>query len=198
MKRFWLLVWMHIVMATVLVCVPPGMVAAHMVHGQTPRDHETVPNETADKQNLERRFLSMMIPHHRGAMEMSRYILEMATDEHVVAWAKGIVETQEREIALMEKWLAERGGADDEIWQAMEAEMAAMMELLRKAEDPERAFVEHMVPHHLEAVEATLPILARTQDRGLLTLARDIVVTQTEEVVQFRIWLLEREEYHQH
>ncbi|NSW75949.1 MAG: DUF305 domain-containing protein [Candidatus Atribacteria bacterium] len=198
MERFRFSVGMLLVMVAVLICIPPGVAKAHMVHGQTPMDHGVMKEEKENGQDLEQLFLSMMIPHHRGAVEMSRYILGVAHDERVIAWAKAIIAAQEREMALMERWLSERGGADEKTWQAMEAEMAEMMDLLRGAEDSERAFVEHMIPHHLEAVGAALAVLEKTKDRDLLLLARDIITTQVEEVVQFRIWLLGRDTHSEH
>ena len=47
-------------------------------------------------------FLSMMIEHHEGAVEMARTEIEQGRDSDAVALAERIVEAQEAEIAEME------------------------------------------------------------------------------------------------
>jgi uncharacterized protein (DUF305 family) len=50
-------------------------------------------------------FLRRMIPHHRGAIAMSRVVLEQGRDERVAAIARRIVADQGKEIAEIEAML---------------------------------------------------------------------------------------------
>lgn len=55
---------------------------------------------------FDRKFLEMMLPHHKAAVEMARVELQKGSDPELKLLAQDIIDAQEAEIAAMEKELA--------------------------------------------------------------------------------------------
>lgn len=54
-------------------------------------------------------FIKSMIPHHQGAVDMARVVIEHGADPEMKALAEGVIAAQEAEIAWMQAWLAKKG-----------------------------------------------------------------------------------------
>ena len=72
-------------------------------------DGDTAMLETAKP--FDRAFIDMMIPHHQGAIEMSRIELSEGSDEETLALAEQIIAAQSSEIEEMNSWREQWYGA---------------------------------------------------------------------------------------
>ena len=54
-------------------------------------------------------FIKGMIPHHQGAIDVAKVVLQYGKDEKVKDLANRIVKAQETEIAEMQAWLKQHG-----------------------------------------------------------------------------------------
>src|SRR3546814_244042 len=60
----------------------------------------------------DRDFVTGMIPHHQGAIDMARIVLEHGQDPQLRALARDIIDAQSEEIAVLEAWLAGHPASD--------------------------------------------------------------------------------------
>ena len=54
-------------------------------------------------------FFKGMIPHHQGAIDMAKVVLQHGTDPETKKMAQEIIAAQEKEIAFMREWLKKKG-----------------------------------------------------------------------------------------
>jgi uncharacterized protein (DUF305 family) len=54
-------------------------------------------------------FARGMIPHHQGAVDMAKIVLQYGKDPEIRKLAEDVVRSQETEIKFMREWLAKRG-----------------------------------------------------------------------------------------
>ncbi len=64
--------------------------------------------QAASGVEAERLFLTLMIAHHQGALEMAESVLERSTNPVIVPFANAVLASQASEIDLMESMLAQR------------------------------------------------------------------------------------------
>jgi uncharacterized protein (DUF305 family) len=97
---------------------PPMTWMGHTGHGMGAlMPGMATPEQVADLSaasgvEAERIFLELMITHHRGALEMSGAVIARSQHPVVLAFARGVLLSQQAEIDLMTTMLKARGGRD--------------------------------------------------------------------------------------
>lgn len=149
-------------------------------------------------------FMTMMIPHHAQALEMSELARTRAQSESVKALAQRISGAQGPEIIAMSAWLEARklevpaaeGDAhehehDDATMPGMlsEAEMSELAEA--RGADFDRLFLEGMIGHHQGAVQMAEEVATEGTDVLVSEMAADVGVGQSAEIDRMRTLLQE-------
>ena len=155
---------------------------------------------------FDQEFIDMMVPHHESAIAMAEIAQERAEHPDLRTLADEVVSTQSAEIEQLTDWRAEWfGSADtpgmDEMpmlpGMSMPAghsmdggtmDMTGDVEALRDAEPFDREFIDSMIRHHEQAVEAAEIALAESERDEIRALAEEIIAAQTSEIEQLREW----------
>ena len=156
--------------------------------------------QTGDQQ-----FIVMMIPHHDGAIAMARLALTRARRPQIKELAQRILAAQMAENAQMRRWYKRWYGQDVPSWTGVSMGMgpgmaggmggamampgmATSLDVLRRAADFDRAFIEQMIPHHRMGVMMASHAHATIQHPELRQLEAAMVRAQSEEIGQMAAW----------
>lgn len=134
-------------------------------------------------------FVTMMIPHHEQAVEMSQMILDKeGIDPGVTALAQEIKAAQGPEIETMRAWL-DRWGVEEDSMAGMDNDMDGMMSdddmaALESAsgEEASRLFLEQMIEHHEGAIAMAQTEVDEGQTPEAIALAEQIIADQSSEI----------------
>ncbi len=138
-------------------------------------------------------YLYNMIPHHQGAIDSSKKLLETTTNEQLISLANAIIAEQEKEIAeftalipeLMAKATSyaeiDTKAFADKAEMLMYQMMAEMTKITISAND-DINFIQGMIPHHQGAIDASKQILEVTKDDKIKEIANRIISAQEKEI----------------
>lgn len=143
-------------------------------------------------------FAKSMLGHHHGAVDMAKIELKYGTDETMRKLAKDIIDSQQLEIDIINKWLASHPDAPkpkpntQAMQQAYTAGMQAMHDDMMTGianPVPDMAFARGMLPHHRGAVDMAMIQLQYGTDKEMLKLAQDIIDAQQPEIIWLQEWI---------
>ncbi|HET8986334.1 MAG TPA: DUF305 domain-containing protein [Trueperaceae bacterium] len=175
---------------------PPGDPAspAGSVGAKEHVSHSAMPGlESLSNEEFEVAFMSMMVAHHQGAVAMADWVLERGDDPDVMAAAQAVKKAQVPEIEQMTSWLREwyDSGVDVTWADMMTDDMRGVSGTLQEGTDADLAFLAAMIHHHQGAIDMAQVALENAEHQELRDIARDIILTQVEEVHQYQTWLVQ-------
>lgn len=148
-------------------------------------------------EDYDKSFLSNMIAHHQGAVDMAKLAQQNAKHSELKSMADDIVMAQEKEIGDMTDWQKQWGypssSADnmmDHSAMGMMSDMSNMTaELEGKTGDKfDKSFIEQMIMHHQSAIDMSATAESNASHKEVKDLARNIISAQTKEIAQMKQW----------
>ena len=150
-------------------------------YGQMPMGNMGGMDHSMMMVSSEREFVTGMIPHHQEAVDTAQEVLARGgSTEEIRTLATGIVEAQEREIAMLKQWHLDWYGeayVADDSYQPMMRDLSQ----LSGAELDER-FLQDMIPHHMGAIMMAQSVRPYIEHQEITDMANAIMETQTAEI----------------
>lgn len=153
----------------------------------------TSPNAASAPYDLQ--FIDTMSVHHQSAVDMAKMAEMKTQNAELKAFARKIVEDQNREIAQMKRWR--------DSWypgkpQAINMEMPGMNDSMkgmdmRKMETAsgkefDLMFIDMMTPHHAGAVTMAREALTKAEHPEIKQLSEGIIKAQESEIKKMQAW----------
>jgi len=143
-------------------------------------------------------FITMMIPHHQGAIDMANYEIQHGKDFNMIQLAKSIITDQANEITQMQLWLHNDSAAtlkytdncsyDKPLMQTMVVMMKSMP-AATSLTNTDTAFAAVMLPHHQAAIDMAKVVLQYGRDNRVARIAQNIISSQEIEIEQMDSYL---------
>lgn len=148
-------------------------------------------------------FIDMMTPHHQSATEMAQIALERAEHEELRQMAQQMIDSQQADIEQMRTWRQEWYGSSETppvsaipMMPGMEGmsegqtmDMTPMIEELRNAPEPfDLAFIDMIIPHHQQAIEAAQMAEQQAIHQEIKDLAQKMIEEQQKEIDELTNW----------
>jgi uncharacterized protein (DUF305 family) len=151
---------------------------------------DTIAPSDAEWNQTDATFVTMMIPHHAQALEMTELAVTRAASDEVKSLARSITAAQGPEIVAMSGWLQARGlevpAAGDLPDHAGMPGMLTPEQLKElgaaRGEEFDRLFLTRMIAHHEGALTMAAPVLSKGSDILAMEMAQDVEASQKSEI----------------
>ena len=159
-------------------------------------DMDRVSGQTVDSD-----FVIRMIPHHQGAIAMSRYQILHGKNVEMIQLAKSILTEQQVEVQLMRKWIEDKSGNGAPTGADYSTQLIRSMNLMMKdlpqadkLKDLDEAFALVMIPHHEAAIDMARAAIPFLKDPEKLSFAQALISNEKIEIEQMLNYLRKKNE----
>lgn len=156
-------------------------------------------NMTGDQ--FDKAYLTDMIAHHQGALNMASRARELATKAEIRTLADAILTSQSTEVQQMMVWQQEwnysttdssnpHAGHMMESSGSMGESMADMEAMLNglSGEAYDKVFLKQMILHHQQAVDMSKYADTNAKHQEVKDLARAVITAQEKEIADMKSW----------
>ena len=139
-------------------------------------------------------FLKLMMPHHKGAVEMAEYEVDHGKNNEMIQLAKGIIAEQQIEIQMMKNLLSSQLSieAHNDLSKDWAATMNTMMKDMPKEttlKNIDMAFAKVMLPHHQAGIDMAKVLLQHGNEHAVKRMAESIISSQQIEIEQMKHYI---------
>lgn len=167
--------------------------------------------KAASGATFDQTFLALMIPHHQGAVTMSRMARNHVIQPETQTLIRSIIRDQNKEIRTMRMWQRQwEGKSAVKRMSPMHMMMGMGMTMSGRTMmmpgmmmggmmgmdgvEHDLHFIEMMIPHHQDAIDMAELALTRAAHPELKTFAQQIITAQQKEIDDMEEWMAEWEE----
>lgn len=142
-------------------------------------------------------FAHMMIEHHKGAIDMSKAVLQSGDDAKIRSIAEKSIAKQQKEIDQLSthtKKEATTGTSQSTAGKELMATMDDTMEEMKKIEysgDADHDYAHLLIQHHKDAIEMAKVEVQHGKDAQLKAMAQKMIEDQTKEISELEAWTKE-------
>lgn len=139
---------------------------------------------------FDEKFLSLMVEHHAGAVDMAQYTKDDAKHSELRTLSRAIISDQNKEISQMRAWAKQWGYTFTEPTQK---NVTMMSETLKgkTGDELDKQFITDMSIHHTGAIEMAQLALTNAKHQELKDFAQRIIDAQTKEITDMTTWAAE-------
>ena len=167
---------------------------AHQHGGTT--DPQPAPRDPAQGEDVDRAFVTGMVPHHQAAIEMAQVVLDRGRNQKVRALAQSIIDDQQNEINEMSAFAERKWGFRPDrqrsgpmgvlMGMPISMDMSTMADHMTKTAQVDRMFLQMMIPHHAAAISMADELFSQGNDQRLIRSARTVMSSQAREIARMQ------------
>jgi uncharacterized protein (DUF305 family) len=155
----------------------------HEMHGAKPTGNNEID------------FATMMLEHHKGAVEMSEVEVNRGSDPELKGFAQKVIDEQNKEIEFMRQFISNASKTKSpysaDFQKALNGSMMAMMkDNIAFFNNIDKDYATQMIPHHQSAVDMAKAYLQYGKETSLTTLCHNVISSQEKEINWLKDWLL--------
>lgn len=155
-------------------------------------------------------FAAMMVEHHKGAIDLSEYVMDNGQDGWVRSFADKTIQDQEKEIEELKSFIHQGSealhhkedkiknednenmtGSSRENMEIME-DMTRQVNAMNMTGNPDQDYISMMILHHRASIQMAEAYLDEGKDEQLREMAERMITKQEEDIASLEQWQQEK------